>query len=123
MLYAQEPRVLMITGYDDDDNDTNESLESTFTMLLQGPRPPIIAGLTLQTMRRNLWFYDAEQIADQEVYKLIHPVNYEDHNDGEDARSRDIIDEPTFSLVHLWYHCQLNDDFQLWYRCHCHKRI
>ena len=48
MLYAQEPRVLMITGYDDDDNDTNESLESTFTMLLQGPRPPIIAGLTLQ---------------------------------------------------------------------------
>jgi len=80
MLYGQEPRVLMITGYDDDDNDTNESLESTFTMLLQGPHPPIIAGLTLQTMRRNLWFYDAEQIADQEVYELIHPVTYEDHN-------------------------------------------
>ena len=113
----------MITGYDDDDNDTNESLESTFTMLLQGPRRSIIAGLTLQTMRRNLWFYDAEQIADQEVYELIHPVNYEDHNDGEDARSRDIIDEPTFSLVHLWYRCQLNDDFHLWYRCHCHQRI
>ena len=34
-------------------------------------------------MHSNPWFYDAQQIADQETYELIHPVPYEDHNDWE----------------------------------------
>ena len=74
----------MIAGNDDDDNNTNESIEPTGTMLPQG-----------HYLRRNPWFYHTQQIADQEAYELIHPVPCKDHNDGEDIRSRDSIDQPT----------------------------
>ena len=94
MLYGHQPCLLMITSNSNDGNDTDESLESTAIMLPQGPRPPIITGLTTQTMRRNPWFYDAQQLADQEAYELVHPVLTEDHNDGDDVLSRDTIEAP-----------------------------
>lgn len=56
MLYGQTAELLMMSGAADDD--TDQSLDSTETMGPRPPRPPIIAGLTLQTMLRNPWFFD-----------------------------------------------------------------
>ena len=95
MLYGQQPCLLMITS--DEDDDTIESTESSpsVAVLPRGLRPPILTGITAQTMRRNPWYYDAEQLADQEAYEVLHPVPWEDHNDGEDVMSQDTIEAPT----------------------------
>lgn len=59
----------MITSEEDDDTIESTGSTTTVAMLPRGLRPPILTGLTAQTMRRNPWFYDAEQLADQEAYE------------------------------------------------------
>ena len=66
MLYGQSAQLLMMSAADDDD--TDQSLDSTETTGPRPPRPPIIAGLTLQTMLRNPWYFDDGQIEDQRAY-------------------------------------------------------
>ena len=94
MLYGQQPCLLMITSSEDGD-DSVEFADSTPSVLPRGLRPPILSGITAQTMRRNPWYYDAEQLADQEAYDLLHPVPYVDHNDGDDIMSQDTVEAPT----------------------------
>ena len=90
MLYGQTAQLLMISGAEEDD--TDQSLDSTETMGPRLPRPPIIAGLTLQTMLRNPWYFDEGQIADQRAHELVQPQPYQHHNDNEDLRSCDSIE-------------------------------
>ena len=102
MLYGQQPCLLMLTGSDDGDGDDSvESTDSIPSVLPRGLRPPILSGITAQTMRRNPWYYDAEQLADQEAYELTHPVPWVDHNDGEDLMSQDTIENPTQPITIL----------------------
>ena len=100
MLYGQQPCLLMITSSEDGD-DSVESANSISSVLPRGLRPPILSGITAQTMRRNPWYYDAEQLADQEAYELVHPVPWVDHNDGEDIMSQDTIENPTQPITIL----------------------
>ena len=90
MLYGQTAQLLMMSAADDDD--TDQSLDSTETMGPRPPRPPIIAGLTLQTMLRNPWYFDEGQIEDQRAYELVYPQPYQHHNDIETLRSCDTIE-------------------------------
>lgn len=104
VFYGQTPQLLMISGAADDDPD--QSLDSTETMEPRPPKPPIIAGLTLQTMFRNPWFFDAGQIADQRAYEQAYPQPYEHHNDSiepnEDRYTRAVeflVHDPTSALL------------------------
>ena len=73
MLYGQSAQLLMMSGNDDDD--TDQSLDSTETMGPRPPRPPIIAGLTLQTRLRNPGYFDDGQIEDQRAYQTMSHIN------------------------------------------------
>ena len=95
MLYGQQPCLLMINGEEDADTVESTEYSPSVAVLPRGLRPPILTGLTAQTMRRNPWYYDAEQLADQEAYEMLHPVPWEDHNDGDDVMSQDTIEAPT----------------------------
>lgn len=77
MLYGHGTQFLMISGNEDD---TDESLDSTSTMGSALPRPPILSGITLQTMLRYPAFYDQGQVEDQRAYELVYPQPWVDHN-------------------------------------------
>ena len=90
MLYGQTAQLLMMSAADNDD--TDQSLDSIETTGPRPPRPPIIAGLTLQTMLRNPWYFDEGQIEDQRAYELVYPQPHQHHNDTDTLMSCDAIE-------------------------------